>query len=329
MRVCVYGAGAIGGLIGARLAAGTGNEVSAVARGTTLAALRRHGLRLAGAQGEARIPMRTVEDPAELGIQDLVVLAVKGPALPAVAARIGALIGPDTTVLTAMNGVPWWFFDGAGGACAGMRLESVDPGGAVSRAIPARSAMGCVMHLSAASPEPGLVVPKMGNRLIVGEPGGGASPRLAGVAELLSRGGFDVEVSERIQHDIWYKLWGNMTMNPISVLTGATADRVLDDPLVRGFASAAMREAAEIGARIGCAVTETPDERHAVTRKLGALRTSMLGDAAAGRPLEIDAIIGAVKEIGERVGVATPSIDALLGLIRLYGRVHGLYPAPA
>jgi 2-dehydropantoate 2-reductase len=327
MKVCVYGAGAIGGLIGARLASVGGSEMSAVARGATLAALRRNGLRLTSDKGEIRAAVRAAEDPAELGAQDLVVLAVKGPALPAVAARIGPLLGPDTMVLAAMNGVPWWFFEGVGGPYAGMRLDSVDPGGVVSRAIPARHVIGCVVHLSAAAPEPGLVVPRMGNRLIVGEPDGRASPRLSRVAQALGAGGFEVEVSQRIQYDIWYKLWGNMTVNPISVLTGATGDRILDDPLVRGFCSAAMREAAEIGARIGCAVKETPEERHAVTRKLGALRTSMLNDAEAGRPLEIDAIVGVVKEIGERVGVATPSIDALLGLIRLYGRVHGLYPA--
>ena len=196
----------------------------------------------------------------------------------------------------------------------------------VTAAIPARRVIGCVVHLNASTPEPGLVVHRMGNGLIVGEPDGSASARVQQVAHLLARAGFDVTTSPRIQNDIWYKLWGNLTFNPISALTGAAGDRILDDPLVMAFCTAAMEEAARIGERIGCAIRQTPQERHAVTRRLGAFRTSMLQDAEAGRPLEIDAIVGAAKEIGERVGVATPTIDALLGLVRLFGRTRGLYP---
>lgn len=329
MKVCVYGAGAIGGFIGARLAAEGSAEISAVARGATLAALRAHGLRLQSGDRVTQGPVRAAEDPAELGVQDVVIIAVKGPALPAVAARIAPLLGPDTVVMAAMNGVPWWFFERMRGPCAGMRLESVDPDGVVSRAIPGSRVIGCVVHASAASPEPGLVAHAMGNRLVIGEPDGSSTPRLEALALLLARAGFDVTTSNRIQHDIWYKLWGNLTINPISALTGAAGDRILDDPLVRAFCTAAMEEAAAIGERIGCAIGETPAQRHAVTRKLGALRTSMLQDAEAGRPLEIDAIVGVVKEIGERVGVPTPNIDALLGLIRLFGRTRGLYPDAA
>jgi 2-dehydropantoate 2-reductase len=326
MKICIYGIGAVGGLIAARLAAEGSAEVSAVARGATLAALRANGLRLQSGECVTQAPIRPAEQPAELGVQDVVVVSVKGPALPAVAAGIAPLLGPDTVVLSAMNGVPWWFFDGVAGPCAGMHLESVDPGGVVTAAMPTRRVVGCVVHLSAAMPEPGLVVRGMGNGLIVGEPDGSASARLERLAQLLARAGFDVTVSSRIQRDIWYKLWGNLTMNPVSALTGATADKVLDDPLVRAFCVAAMEEAARIGERIGCEIRQTPQERHAVTRKLGAMRTSMLQDAEAGRPLEIDAIVGAVKEIGGHVGVATPTIDALLGLVRLLGRTRGLYP---
>jgi 2-dehydropantoate 2-reductase len=326
VKLCIYGAGAIGGFIGTRIAAAGGADVSAVARGETLQALRRHGLRLASGERLLHGPVNAADDPAALGVQDVVVIAVKGPALPAVATRIAPLLGPDTVVLAAMNGVPWWFFEGASGVCAGLRLEAVDPGGVVSRAIPGRHVVGCVVHASAASAEPGLVAHRMGNGLIIGEPCGERSPRVMRLAQVLQQAGFDVTVSDRIRYDIWYKLWGNLTINPVSVLTGATGDRILDDPLVRSFCTIAMEEAAHIGARIGCPIAQTPDERHAVTRKLGALHTSMLQDAEAGRPLEIDAIVGSVKEIGERVGVPTPTIDALLGLIRLYGRVHGLYP---
>jgi len=324
MKVCIAGVGAIGGFVGARLGA-AGHEMSALARGATLEALRRHGLRLD--QGGERIaaPVRAGEDAARLGAQDLVVIAVKGPALGAIAPLIAPLLGPDTVVVPAMNGVPWWFFDGLPGPFAGTRLESIDPGGAIAAAIPTRHVVGCVVHASCSTPEPGLVRHAMGAGLIVGEPVGGRSARVEGLVQELARAGFEAKLSERIQQDLWYKLWGNMTINPVSALTGATADRILDDPLVRDFCSAAMGEAAAIGAKIGCAVTQSAEERHAVTRKLGAFKTSMLQDAEAGRPMEIDGLLTAVREIGAKVGVATPNIDALLGLARLFARVKGLY----
>ncbi|MNF84091.1 2-dehydropantoate 2-reductase [compost metagenome] len=224
-----------------------------------------------------------------------------------------------------MNGVPWWFCQGLP-AFAEAPLASVDPAGAIARTIPLERVIGCVVHASCTCPEPGLVRHVMGNGLIVGEPAGGASVRVQQLAELLERAGFAVTVSADIRYDIWYKLWGNLTMNPVSAITGATIDRLLDDELVRQFCSAAMREAAAIGRLIGCDVTQSPDERHAVTRKLGAFKTSMLQDAEAGRAIELDSIVGAVQEIGRRLGVDTPNIDALLGLTRLFARVHGLYP---
>jgi 2-dehydropantoate 2-reductase len=225
-----------------------------------------------------------------------------------------------------MNGVPWWFFDAVPGPLAGTRLRSLDPDDVLSRAIPTSQVIGCVVHLSSACPEPGLVMPGFGNRLIIGEPKGGPSARLEKLAALLSRAGFDTEASQDIRTDIWYKLWGNMTMNPVSAMTGATCDRMLDDPLVRGFCLSAMGEAADIGARIGCPIAQSGEDRMEVTRKLGAFKTSMLQDAEAGKPLEIDALVTAVHEIGKLTGVPTPAIDALLGLVRLYGQSRGLYP---
>lgn len=326
MKVAIYGVGAIGGLIGGRLAA-AGCELAAVARGAGLSALQQHGLRLQGAQGISAVPVRAAENPADLGVQDLVVIAVKAPALPDVAARIAPLLGPQTIVLTAMNGVPWWFFENPGTPYAGTRLQALDPAGALAQAIPAGQVLGSVVHLSSSCPEPGLVKLGFGNRLIVGEPGGAQSERLKTLVALLAKAGFDAEASSDIRSDIWYKLWGNMTINPVSAITGATADKIMDDPLVNDFCLAAMQEAALIGARIGCPITQSGVERMAVTRKLGAFKTSMLQDAEAGKALEIDALVTAVSEIGQLVGVATPNINALLGLARLFGRTHGLYPA--
>ena len=328
-KICIYGAGAIGGWLGARLAA-QGGAVSAVARGATLAALRTHGLRLreAGADGavaERAFAVQASDSPFDLGPQDLVIVAVKAPAMAEVARAIAPLLGPDTAVLTAMNGVPWWFLQGFGGPLAGTRLESVDPGGAIAQAIDARRVIGGVVHASCSVDEPGVIRRHFGNGLIVGEPAGGDTPRLAALADLLRAAGFDTTVSAQIQKDVWYKLWGNMTVNPISAFTGATADRILDDDLARGFVSAVMLEAREIGARIGVPIDQTPEDRHAVTRKLGAFKPSMLQDVEAGRSVELDALVASVRELGQLTGVATPFTDALLGLARLHARVRGLY----
>ena len=327
MKVCIYGAGAVGGFVGVRLAH-SGCEVSAVARGATLAAIHERGWRLETGGTLLVEQVRASADPEDLGVQDLVVLAVKATALKQVAARIAPLLGPDTAVLTAMNGVPWWFFDGFGGDYEGMRLQAVDPTGAIAAGIPTRSVLGGVVHGSFAVVEPGLVRHVAGNRLIVGEPDGSDSPRVRAVAQTLTKAGLDVTVSRCIQAEIWYKLWGNMTMNPISALTGATCDRILDDPLVNRFCLEVMAEAARIGEKIGCPISQTGEERNALTRELGAFKTSMLRDAEAGRPLELDALLTVVSEIGLKVGEPTPAVDTLLGLARLHARVRGLYPEP-
>lgn len=323
-KVCIYGAGAIGGWIGVRLAQ-AGCDVSVVARGATLEALKANGLRLQVAGETLKADVRASAAPADLGVQDLVVVAVKAPAMADVAKAIRPLLGPDTIVLTAMNGVPWWFFQGFGGQFEGTRLKAVDPDGSITEAIPARNIIGCVVHASCALREPGFVQHHFGNKLIVGEPSGRKSERLQALAALLQEAGHEVEVSEQIQKDAWYKLWGNMTVNPVSAMTGATADLVMGDDLVRGFISAVMLEAREIGARIGIPITQQPEDRHQITRKLGAFKPSMLQDVEAGKPVEIDALVTVVKELGELTGVATPFTDALLGLSRLHARVHGLY----
>ena len=324
MKICIYGAGAIGGWIGARLAA-IGEPVSVVARGATLAALQTHGLRLQQAEGLLQVPVQAADNAAALGVQDLVVVAVKAPALAEVARDIAPLLGPHTIVLTAMNGVPWWFFQGFGGAYAGTSLKAVDASGAIAAAIPARHVVGCVVHASCALQAPGVVQHHFGNKLILGEPSGQQTERAKALAALLKRAGFEAPLSEQIQRDTWYKLWGNMTVNPVSALTGATTDLILDDPLVRDFISQVMREAKEIGARIGIPIDQQPEDRHAVTRKLGAFKTSMLQDVEAGKPVELDALVTVVQELGVLTAVPTPFTDALLGLARLQARVKGLY----
>lgn len=324
-KVALVGAGAIGGWLGVLLAQ-AGARVSAVARGQTLATLQRDGLTLRSADSEQRVPVQAVASGESLGRQDLVILAVKAPALPEVAPLVTPLLGPETVVLTAMNGVPWWFFEGGfGGPLHGTRLQTIDPMGAIAAAIPARHVMGGVVHASCSTDASGIVRQHFGNGLIVGEPAGGETPRAQALATLLQRAGLSVTVSPRIQKDIWYKLWGNMTVNPVSALTGATTDRILDDELVRQFISTVMLEAKAIGERIGISIDQQPEDRHAVTRKLGAFRTSMLQDVQARRPVELDALVAVVRELGQLTGVPTPFTDVLLGLSRLQARTLGLY----
>lgn len=323
-RICIVGAGAVGGYLGAKLALAD-QPVNVLARGATLQALQAEGLRLTEEGNTRSVPVPARDNAQALGVQDVVIVAVKAPAMESVAQGIAPLIGPETCVVVAMNGVPWWFFD-RHGPLEGLRLQSVDPHGRIAQAIPTKNVLGCVVHLTCSTLGPGHVRHGFGKRLILGEPAGGTSPRLDAVGSRLERAGLQIERSEAIQRDIWFKLWGNMTMNPVSVLTGATCDRILDDPQVAAFCLAIMEEAKTIGARIGCPIEQSGEERSAVTRQLGAFKTSMLQDAEAGRgPLEIDALVASVREIGQHVGVPTPQIDALLGLVRLHAQTRGLY----
>ena len=324
MEVCIYGAGAIGGWIGHGLAR-SGADVSVVARGATLLALQQQGLRLHRGGTVSAQAVQASASPQALGVQDLVVVSVKAPALADVARQIAPLIGPATVVLTAMNGVPWWFLQGLGGVYANQPLASVDPHGEIANAIAPRCVVGGVVHASCSVDAPGLARHHFGNTLIIGEPSGEKTARVQALVALLNTAGFEVQLSEQIQKDIWFKLWGNMTVNPISALTGATTDLIMGDDLVRGFISSVMLEAKEIGARLGITIDQQPEDRHAVTLKLGAFKTSMLQDIEAGKKLELDALVSAVRELGTLTRVPTPCTDALLGLARLQARVRGLY----
>ncbi len=332
MKVCIYGAGAIGGWIGVHLAQ-TGHEVSVVARGATLEALQKNGLACVQSQAsDARIKadVKASANPADLGPQDLVIVAVKAPAMADVAKGIAPLLGANTMVMTAMNGVPWWFFQGFGGSLQGTTLNTIDPEGCIAKAIPAHHVVGCVVHASCSLDAPGVVRHHFGQGLILGEPAaqnGEVSARVQQLVTDLQTAGFNASASAQIQKDVWYKLWGNMTVNPISAITGATTDLILKDDLVRNFVSQVMLEAKAIGDKIGIPIAQTPEDRHAVTMKLGAFKTSMLQDVEAGKTVELDALVSGVRELGQLTQVATPYTDALLGLSRLHASVRGLYPA--
>lgn len=328
MKVALVGAGAIGCWLGARLAQQNHTQIqlSVLARGESLQAIRAHGVQLHIAGQTLQASVQASDQAADLGAQDLVLVALKAPALGEVARQLTPLIGPHTVVLTAMNGVPWWFMQGLSMPTQATRLQSVDPDAVIERAIPVEQVLGCVVHASCALLGRGHAKHHFGNGLIVGEPRGGHSERVQQVVDLLCAAGFEASASAQIQKDIWYKLWGNMTVNPISAVTGATTDLLLADPLVRGFMSRVMLEAQTIGARLGLPIDQQPEDRHAVTAKLGAFKSSMLQDIEAKRAVELDALVSAVRELGERTGVDTPFTDALLGISRLHAQVQGLYP---
>ena len=326
MKICVYGAGAVGGLIAGWLAR-SGQEVSVIARGDNLEAIRSRGLRLrSGAEGEVQVAqMRAEDDPAKLGTQDCVIVAVKGHALPEVAARIAPLLGSDTSIVTAMNGVPWWFFDRLAFGGGKLRLASLDPGGALSRAMPTSRIVGCVIHFAASTPEPGVVSHAMGSRLILGEPGGSVGPRTNAVADACEGAGFEVLRSGAIEKEFWIKLLGNVSFNPVSALTLATSDRLIADPLLKDYMVAVMREVLEIGRAVGVDAAIDPEARIDMARALGQFKTSMLQDMEAGKPLEIDGLLTATLEIAREAGVAAPHTESLLGLIRVRAGTSGQY----
>lgn len=315
MKIGIIGAGAIGAWIAARLAL-AGNRVSILARGETLAALR-DGLTVREREVAERVEVSASDDPYVIGQQDLLIIAVKAPALGDAAGLSGPMIGPETLILPMLNGVPWWFLGGE-------PLSSVDPDGQISRAIPLGQLIGCVVHAACRRTSPASVEVAHADKLILGEPKGGTSQRVRELALLFENAGIRVEVSEDVRRAIWYKLWGNMTMNPLSALTGATADRLLTEPELKPFILACMAEAAAVGAAIGCPISESGEDRMAVTARLGAFKTSMLQDVEAGRRIELEALVGAPREIGRRVGVPTPSIDTLYAITRLMAESRGL-----
>lgn len=315
MKIGVIGAGAIGGWVAARLAL-AGNRVAVLARGATLQALRSgFAVREHGLVEQAEV--HATDNPEQLGQQDLLVIAVKAPALPVVAELAGPMIGPETLIMPMLNGVPWWFL-------GDRPLDSVDPDGRIAASLPYDQLIGCVVHAACRRTAPNEVEVVHADKLIIGEPEGGTSERAARLFAVLEQAGLRPDISNNVRRAIWYKLWGNMTMNPLSALTLATADRLLADDGLTPFILACMAEAAEIGAAIGCPISESGEDRMAVTARLGAFKTSMLQDVEAGRTIELEALVGAPREIGRRVGIATPNIDMLYSITRLMAESRGL-----
>lgn len=315
MKATIVGVGAIGGWI-AGLLSDAGWGVSLYARGATLQALRANGLTIRRGGKEKTYRLAASDRADDFAGGDYVVVAVKGQSVPEVAPAIAEMLGPQTSVLPAINGVPWWFFQVPDIPLSGLALASVDPDGAAARAIPAGRVIGCVVHASAWTPAPGVVEVQGEDKLVFGEPGGAPSMRCDRLEAALSNGSVTPVVSPEIRQAIWLKLWGNMSMNPLSVLTGTTTGPMLDDPGVRGLVRAMMLEMQGLGSKIGLALDMTPDDRMAITRRLGDFKTSMLRDWEAGRSIEIEPILGALVEIADRLDESVPSLRAVLSLVR-------------
>ena len=326
MKVCIYGAGAIGGFLGAGLAGVDGVELSLIARGPHLAAIRENGLRLIR-DGERRtVHVRASDDPAELGPQDYVIIGLKAHQAWESTAQTAPLLGPDTAVVTCQNGVPWWYFHKLSGPYEGRRLAAVDPEDRQWNSIGPARAIGCVVYPATEIGEPGVIKHTYGDKFALGEPDGSESERCLRLSAALEAGGFRAPVLADIRSEIWLKLWGNLCFNPISALTRATLDVVATDPDTQPIAAAMMGEAEKIATRLGASFRVDMERRINGAANVGAHRTSMLQDLERGRAMEIDALVTAVKEMGRIVDIETPVLDIVLGLVRQLARTQSLYP---
>jgi 2-dehydropantoate 2-reductase len=304
MKFLIAGAGAIGAYIGARMAQ-AGFDVTLFARGPHLRAMQEHGVQVKTADGDGNFTARprVVGSLEEVGAVDVVFLGVKAHALPQLAPQLKPVLGPDTTVVSTQNGIPWWYFQGFGGEWEGLRLERVDPGGVISAAIPARSVVGSIVYFATEIPSPGVIHHIEGNRITLGEPDGTRSDRIRQIAEALIASGFRCPVTTRIRHEIWVKVLGNASFNPVSALTRATLAQMARDPGVSSVIRSIMQEVEAVSQKLGMELPVSIDQRIAGAEKVGEHKTSMLQDLEAGRPMELEAPVGAVVELGERVGL--------------------------
>jgi 2-dehydropantoate 2-reductase len=323
MKICIFGAGAIGGLMGAKLAAKGDVDVTFIARGPHLAAMRENGVKLISEGTEQIVHPRCVESAEEAGPQDYVLVTLKAHSLPLAAKQMHPLLGPDTAIVSAVNGIPWWYFHGLGGAHEGRIVQSVDPDGQVSALLPPSRAIGCIVYPAAEVTAPGVIDHSYGDRFSLGEPDGSRSPRAQALSEALIAAGFKAPVRPKIRDELWVKLWGNMAFNPISALTTATLDVLTGDEGQRGVARAMMLEGQRVAEALGVRFAIDVDKRIAGAAEVGAHKTSMLQDLERGRPMEIEALLGAVVELADWVGEAAPISRTVLALVRARARAAG------
>ena len=322
MRIVIAGAGAIGGYLGAKLAR-AGADVVLFARGPHLKAMQERGLRVTGAEEQFEVRPEVTGDLATIGHADVVFLGVKAHALTALAPTLGPLFGPDTVVVSTQNGIPWWYFQNVGGELDNLRLERVDPGGVIAAAIDHRRVVGSLAYFSTDVAEPGVIHHTEGNRISFGEPDGSKSERARAIAEALIAAGLRCPVSPRFRHEIWVKLLGNVAFNPISALTGGTLEELARHPEVSALVRTLMAETEAVAAKLGIELPISIDQRMAGAEKVGAHKTSMLQDWEAGRPMELEAVVGAVVELGERLGVAMPATRAVYACAKLLDEHRG------
>jgi len=323
MKICIFGAGAIGGLMGAKLAARGDVDVTFIARGPHLAAMRESGVKLISEGTEQIVHPRCVASAEEAGPPDYVLVTLKAHSLPSAAKQMQPLLGPDTAIVSAVNGIPWWYFHELGGAYEGRIVQSVDPDGQVSALLPPSRAIGCIVYPAAEVTAPGVIDHSYGDRFSLGEPDGSRSPRAQALSEALIAAGFKAPVRPKIRDELWVKLWGNMAFNPISALTTATLDVLTADEGQRSVARAMMLEGQRVAEALGVRFAIDIDKRIAGAAEVGAHKTSMLQDLESSRPMEIDALLGAVVELADWVGEAAPISRSVLALVRARARAAG------
>ena len=321
MKIAIVGAGAIGGYVGARLAL-AGEQVTFLVRGANLLAIRNKGIKLIAHDGTEQVATNVgaTDDYAEAGPQDLVILALKAHQVGAVAGQLPQLFGPETCVVTMQNGIPYWYFHQHGGPLEGRQVHSVDPDGQLAAAIPPKRVIGCVVYPASELVAPGVVRHVEGERFPLGELDGSNSPRVQAISDVFIKAGFKAPVLDNIRAEIWLKLWGNLSFNPISALSHATLEGICQHPLARELAAGMMREAELVANKLGVAFRVTLDKRIAGAEKVGRHKTSMLMDIEAGRQPEIDALVGSVVELGRFTETPTPHIDAVYALVKLLER---------
>jgi 2-dehydropantoate 2-reductase len=325
MKICIFGAGAIGGLMAAKLAAKGEAEVTVIARGPHLAAMQQHGLRLRSEGTETITHPRCVASAAEAGPQDYVVVTLKAHSLPSAAKQMQPLLGPETAIVSAVNGIPWWYFYKLPGGFEDHRVASVDPDGSLWDLLHPSRAIGCIVYPAAEVPEPGIIEHTYGDRFTLGEPDGSRSPRAEALSKALMAAGFKAPVRPRIRDEMWVKLWGNLAFNPLSALTGATLDIITGEAELRAVCRQMMLEAQAVAEKLGVKFAIDVDKRIAGGAEVGAHKTSMLQDLERGRPMEIDALLGSVVELADMVEQPVPTCRTVLALVRSRGRVAGCY----